>query len=105
MAKRQASLLSFCQSTHKRQRQFEEKADGDHYQESDDSDHQDKPVEYSPKESEEESEHSCHDPLHMMSITSPQFFGDLLVSEVVSLNKCIVRPCWLFVLNVTLITQ
>ena len=37
MAKRQASLLSFCQSTHKRQREAED----DQYQESDDSDRQD----------------------------------------------------------------
>ena len=29
MARRQASLLSFCQSTHKRQRKSEEKADDD----------------------------------------------------------------------------
>ena len=45
MAKRQASLLSLCQSTHKRQRESEEKADDDQDQESDDSDRQDVQVE------------------------------------------------------------
>ena len=74
MAKRQASLLDFCQSTHMRQRESEEKADDDR---------QDVQVEDSPEESEHESEHSCHDPSHMMSTLSPQIFGDLLVPEVV----------------------
>ena len=45
MAKRQASLLCFCQSTHKRLRESEEKADDDQDQESDDSDCQDVQVE------------------------------------------------------------
>ena len=72
MAKRQASLLSFCQSTHKRQRETEEKADDDQDQESDDFDHQDVQVEDNP----EESEHSCHYPSHLMSTLSPQIFGD-----------------------------
>ena len=51
MAKRQASLLSLCQSTHKRQRESEEKANDDQDLESDDSDHQDMQVEDSPEES------------------------------------------------------
>ena len=90
MAKRQEFLLSFCQSTLKRQRESEEKADDD--QESHDSDRQDVQVEYhqdiqvedSPEESEHESEHSCHDPSHMMSTLSPQNFGDLSTPEVAS---------------------
>ena len=45
MAKRQASLLSFCLSTHMRQRESEEKADDDQDQESDDCDRQDVLVE------------------------------------------------------------
>ena len=49
MAKRQAPLLSFCPSTHKRQREFEEKADDDQDQESDDSGRQDEQVEDSPQ--------------------------------------------------------
>ena len=85
MARRQASLLSFCQS-----RESKEKADDDQDQESDDFDRQDVQVEDSP----EESEHSCHDPSHPMSTLSPQFFGghnieppnfnDLSAPEVVS---------------------
>ena len=71
MAKRQASLLSFCQSTHKRKRESEEKADDNQDQESDDFDRQDVQVEDIP----EESEYSCHDPSHLMSTLSPQFFG------------------------------
>ena len=59
MAKRQASLLSFCESTHKRQRGSEEKADDDQDKESDDSDHQDAQIEDNPEESEQESEYSC----------------------------------------------
>ena len=78
MAKRQASLLSFCQSTHKRQRESEEKAYDDQDQESDDSDCQDVQDEDSP----EESEHSCHDPSHMMSTLSPKIVGDLSAPEV-----------------------
>ena len=70
MDKRQASLLSL-------QRESEEKADDDQEQESDNSIHQDVQVEDSPKESEPESEHSCHDPSHMMSTLSHQIFGDL----------------------------
>ena len=82
MVKRQASLLSFCQSTHKRQSESEEKADVDQDQESDDSDHQDVQVEERP----DESEHSCRDPAHMMSTLTPPppIFGDLSASEVVS---------------------
>ena len=71
MAKRQASLLSVCQSTHKRKRESEEKAADDQDQESDDFDRHDVQVEDIP----EESEHSCHDPPHPMSTLSPQFFG------------------------------
>ena len=52
MAKRQASLLSFCQSTHKRQSESEETADDDQDQESDDSDRQDVQVEDIPEESD-----------------------------------------------------
>ena len=52
-------------------------------QESDDADRQDVQFEDSPEESKHESEHSCHDSSHMMSTLSPQFFGDLLVPEVV----------------------
>ena len=59
-----------------------EKADDD--QESDDSDRQDVEVEDSPEESKHESEHSCHDPLYIMSTLSPQNFGDLSAPEVVS---------------------
>ena len=51
MAKRQASLLNFCQSTHKRQRESEEKSD-DQILESNDSDRQDAQIEDSPEESE-----------------------------------------------------
>ena len=51
MAKSQASMLSFCQSTHKGQRESEEKADDDQDQESDNSDRQDVQVEGSPEES------------------------------------------------------
>ena len=80
MAERQASLLSLYQSTHKRQRESEEKADDDQDQESDDSDRQDVQVE----DSLEESEHSCHDPSHVMSTLCPQMFGDLSAPEVVS---------------------
>ena len=84
MAKRQTFLLNFCQNTHKRQRESEEKADDDHNQESDNSDCQDVQVEYIPEESEHESEHSCRDPSYMMSILRRQSFGDLLAPEVVS---------------------
>ena len=49
MAKRHASLLSFCQITHKRQRKSEEKASNDQDQESDDQDVQ---VVDSPEESD-----------------------------------------------------
>ena len=54
---------------HMRQRESEEKADDD--QESDNSDRQDVQVEDSPEESEQESEHSCHDPSYMMSTLNP----------------------------------
>ena len=91
MAKRQASLLSFCQSTHKRQRESEEKADDDQDQESDDSDHQDVQVEDSSEESELESEHSWHDPSHMMSTLRPPFFGDLSAPEVAN-HKVLADP-------------
>ena len=57
MTKRQASLLSFSQSTHRRQRVSEKKANDDQDQESDDSDSQDIQVEDSPEESEHESKH------------------------------------------------
>ena len=80
MAKRHASLLSFCQSTNKGQRESEEKADDDHDQESDDSDRQDAQVVDNP----EVSGHSCHDPSYMMSTLSPQMFDDLSAPEVVS---------------------
>ena len=70
-AKRQASFLSFCQNTHKRQRESEENADDDQGLESDDSDRQDVQVEDSPEVSEHESEQSCHDPSYMMSTLSP----------------------------------
>ena len=73
MAKRQASLLSFCHSTCKRQRESVKKADDDQDQESDDSDSQDAQIEDNPEESEHESEHLCLDPSHMMSTLSPQF--------------------------------
>ena len=93
MAKRQASLLSFCQITHKRQRESEEKAGDDQDQESDNFDLQDVQVEDSPEESEHESEHSSHDPSHMMSTLSPQNFIDLSAPEVVeSLNKVLSDP-------------
>ena len=65
MAKRQASLLSFCQS----ERESEEKTDDDQDHESDDSDCQDVQA----VDSLEECEHSCHDPSHRMSTLSPQF--------------------------------
>ena len=74
----QPSLLSVCVST-QRQMESEEKADDDQDQESDDSDCQDVQVEDSP-----ESEHSCHNPSHMMSTLSPPIFGDLSAPEVVS---------------------
>ena len=77
-------MLCFCQSTHKRQRESEEKADDDHDQESDDSDCQDAQVEESPEESELEFEHSRLDPSHMMSILSLQNASDLAAPEVVS---------------------
>ena len=80
MAETQATLLSFCQSTLKRQRESEEKADDAQDQESDDSDCQDVQVEDNP----EESEHSCQNPSHMMSTLSPPIFGDLSTPEVVS---------------------
>ena len=96
-----ASLLSFCQSTHKRQRESEEIADDDQDQESDDSDRQDVQVEDSP----EESEHSCHDPSHMMSTLSPQISGALTVPEVVSHQTIMYCQTLLDILNVTLITQ
>ena len=84
MARRQASLLSFYQSTHKKQRESKGKAGDDRDQESDDSDCQDVQVEENQEESEHESEHSCRDPSHMMPTLSPQIFGDLLDPEVVS---------------------
>ena len=84
MAKRQAYLLSFSQSTHKRQRKSEEKANDDQDQESDDFDHQDVLVEDSPEESEHEYEHSYQDPSHIMSTLNPQIFGYLSAPEVVS---------------------
>ena len=77
MDKRQASLLSL-------QRESEEKADDDQDQESDNSDRQDVQVEDSPEESEPESEHSCHDPSHIMSTLSHRIYGDLSAPEVVS---------------------
>ena len=77
MAKRQASLLSSCQSTHKRQRASKEKADDDEDHESKYSNRQDVQVVDSPVESEHESEHSCHDPSHMMSTLNPHFLGDI----------------------------
>ena len=77
-------MLSFCQSTHKRQRESEEKADDDQDQELDDSDCQDMQVEDSSEEFENESEHSCHDPSYMMSTLFPQIFGDLSAPEVAS---------------------
>ena len=78
MTKGQASLLSFCPSTHMRQRESEVKADDD--QESDDSNRQDVQVE----DSLEESEHSYIDPSHMMSTLNPQIFGEISAHEVVS---------------------
>ena len=69
----------FCQSTHKRQRGFEKKADDDEDQESNDSGRQDVQVEDSP----EESKHSSHDPSHMSTLNH-HIFGDLSASEVVS---------------------
>ena len=91
--------LVFVGSTYKRQRESGEKADYDQDQESDDSDLQNVQVEDSPEESEHESEHSCHDPSCMMPILSPH----LSAPEVV--RQCIVRSCWLFILNVTFISQ
>ena len=95
MAKRQASC-SFCQSAHKKQRESEEKADDDQDQESDDSDGQDVQVEDSP----EESEHSCHDPSHMSTL-SPQIFGDLSAPEAVSHKTIMYCQTLLYILNVT----
>ena len=60
--------------------EYEKKADDDHDQESDDSNRQDVQVEDSP----EESEDSCHNPSHMMSILHPSIFGDLSADEVAS---------------------
>ena len=74
MTKRQASLLSFYQSTHKRQREFEEKADDDQDQELGDSDRQDIQVEDSPKESEHESEHSSWSITYDVNIEPPIFW-------------------------------
>ena len=83
MAKRQASLLSFCQSTHKRQRKSEEKADDDQDQESDVSNCQDVRLKIPQK-----IEHSYHDPSHIMSTLRPQIFGDLSAPELAgSLNN------------------
>ena len=82
MAERQASLLSFCQRTHKRQRESVAKADDDHDQESDDSDRQDVQVEDISEESEHESKHLCHDSSYDVNF-SPQFFFDLSAPEVV----------------------
>ena len=79
MAKRHASLLSFCQSTHKRQRKSEEKASDDQDQESDDQDVQ---VVDSPEESDGPylitiihypwrviySLHSCHTVPYLITI-------------------------------------
>ena len=97
MAKRQASLLNFCQSTHKRQRESEEKSD-DQNIESNDSDRQDAHIEDSPEESEHGSEHSCHDPSHTMSPLSPQIFGDLLAAgNSKSLNNHVLSDCFVFV--------
>ena len=71
MAKRQASLLSFCQYKKKWQRVPEENTDNDQDQESDDSDCQDVQVEDSPEEYEQESEHSCHSITYDVNIKSP----------------------------------
>ena len=90
------SQLSFCQSTHKRQKESEEKVDDDQDLESDDSDHQDVQVEDSldvevedsldvevedsqdveVEDRPEESEHSCHDPSHV-NIEPPNFCSSL----------------------------
>ena len=66
-------MLSFYQSTHKRQRESERKAGDDHDHESDESDRQDVQVEDNQEESEHESEHSCRDTSYMMSTVSPKF--------------------------------
>ena len=71
MDKRQASLLSFCPNTHKGQWESEKVADNDQKEESEDCNRQDVLVVDSPEESECESEHSCHDPSHIMSTLSP----------------------------------
>ena len=78
MAKRQASLFGFCQNTQRdkgsmRRRLMIKTKNQMTYR-------QDVQVEDSP----EESEHSCHDPSHMMSTLSPQIFSDLLATEVVN---------------------
>ena len=79
MAKRHASLLSFCHSTHKRQRKSEEKASDDQDQESEDPDIQ---VVDSPEESDDPylitivhypcrviySLHSCHTRPYLITI-------------------------------------
>ena len=52
MAKRQASLLSFCQTTHKSQQESEEMTDDVQNEESDVSDHQAVQADDSPEESE-----------------------------------------------------
>ena len=59
------------------------KADDDQDQESDDSDRQGVHVEDCPEEFEHESEHSCHDPKHVMSTLSPKILCDLSAPEVV----------------------
>ena len=41
-------------------------------------------VEDSPEEFEHDSEHSCHDPSHMMSVLSPLNFGESLNNNVLS---------------------
>ena len=79
MAKRHASLLSFCHSTDKRQRKSEEKASDDQDQESEDPDIQ---VVDSPEESDDPylitivhypcrviySLHSCHTGPYLITI-------------------------------------
>ena len=62
-------------------------------------------VEDSPEEFEHESEHSCHDPSHVMSISSPKFLVISRAPEIVSNSTIMYWQTLLFILNVTLITQ
>ena len=96
MAKKLAFLLSFVQNIPKRQREEEKADDDDQDQESDDSDRHDIQAKDSSEESEHASEHSCHDPSHMMSTLIPKFLVISWPLKNESLNNCIVRCSCVF---------